>query len=985
MTDTKTQATEFLWRRLSEPPELFGQPLDFHPWWWLAVALPLVLVALVAIYLLYVREHRTIGWPWAGFLAAVRTLTVMVLFLIWLLPATRQVEWSEQRSRVLILSDGSGSMHLSDDPPADVPGTLRRTRQELVLELLTRQAAAAPSSADDATKLATQAEAPIEQRPLVPRLLERNPLFLFRFGERLDPNPWIIEGPSPPDASAWSQRLQPVTRATLADPVAGVVLDELAQAAAQLQSVDQLNPELRQRREKEVIENLERALAERERVLARLLNRTNLGASLGELLDREGNNLIQGIIVISDGRSNTGSQQELEEALKKARDIPIFTVGVGRHREAINLRLLDVLGPGRVQPEDEFPIRVVVEGENVPRQQEATVILNVEKPNGTKEDLPAHKVTLTPTTGRLATGAAEFRITNPEKLKGDWKLRGRVEPVRGEQTRGDNASEEPTIVKVEDRKLSVLLFASAPTREYQFLRSLLTREQDKFDLAIHLQSFQSGTVQDIDPKRLLEKFPSDLRERDAEPSNLGHYDVIIAFDPDWKQVPRSSLENLRRWVTDFGGGLVAIAGPVHTFALARDRDLEPIRDLYPVELDNEATYFVVAERPSRDPWALNWGPGAATQPFLDLTDSGDPTRVLEGWEDFFDVTRNPDTGVADAAARRGFFTFFPLKDAKPGATIIARFSDPARDFLTRRGERQPFLVTHKAGKGPVFYIGSGEMYRLREYSDKFHERFWTKLVRHLGKREAARGLLVVGSRYVEGDIVVVEAQVFDAELRPLKPDPNAKVLLKVVPPETVTDAPREWHDGLPMEADTGRPGWFTVRFQAKKSGKYGIEVRIPGSNEKLLGKFRVESSDPERDDARPDLAALHRIATEAKKASMLDERKRPDLLKALAKAREAILSEEQAGSPGARALAETAAGDRLFFDLETAPWIAECIDSTVVPFRTEGKVSDIWDKGWTVFSDLEHPDDADGPPWALVLVVLLLSFEWLTRKLLKLA
>jgi hypothetical protein len=884
---------------------------------------------------------------------------------------------------VLVLADVSGSVHTSDDPPADVPGMLRRTRQDLVLELLSRNAVTL-SLADDPAK-AAPADVPVEKQALIPRLLERNPLFIYRFGERLDPNPWTLEGDKLPEAAAWAQRLQPRTRSSLNEPVPADVLDDLAKAGAQARAAEQFEGEARERREKELIETLERSLAERERVLARLLNRTNLGGSLSELLDREGNNLIKGLIVISDGRSNTGSQQELEDALKKAKDIPIFTIGVGRHREAVNLRLVDVLGPGRVQPEDEFPIRVVVEGENVPRQQEATVVLNIEKPNGTREDLSAQQISLTPTTGRLATGTAEFRITNPEKLKGDWKLRGRVEPVRGELTRGDNASEEPALVKVEDRKLSVLLFASAPMRDYQFLRSLLTREQDKFDLAIHLQSFQSGTVQDIDPKRLLEKFPSELRERDAEPNNLGHYDVIVAFDPDWKQVPKSSLENLKRWVEDFGGGLVVVAGPVHTFGLARERELEPIRELYPVYLDDQATYFVIAERPSKEPWALNWGPGAAQQPFLDLTDSGDKTKVLEGWEDFFEVVRNPDTGVADMPARRGFFSFFPLKDAKPGATVIARFSDPAKEYLTGRGERQPFLVLHKAGKGPVLYIGSGEMYRLREYSDKFHERFWTKLIRHLGKREAGRGLLVVGSRYVEGDIVVAEAQVFDAELRPLKPEANAKVLLHVIPPEGVTDIPREWRDGLPMEPDTGRPGWFTVRFQVKKSGKYGIEVRIPGSNEKLQGKFRVESSDPERDDTRPDHALLHRIATEASKVQLLDERKRPELMKALAKSREAALTQAQDASPGARAMAETAAGDRMLFDLETAPWIAECIDSTVIPFRTEGKLSDIWDKGWTVFADLEHPDDATGPPWALVLVVGLLSVEWLTRKLLKLA
>src|SRR5262249_2792224 len=134
-------------------------------------------------------------------------------------------------------------------------------------------------------------------------------------------------------------------------------------------------------------------------------------------------------------------------------------------------------------------------------------------------------------------GAAEFRLANPERLKGDWKLSARVMPIKGEASRSDNQLAEPTIVKVEDRKLSVLLISSGPLHDYQFLRALLAREQDKFDVTLWLQSAQAGTVQDVDAKHLLDRFPTELRDRDADPMNLGNYDVIVAFDADWRQVP----------------------------------------------------------------------------------------------------------------------------------------------------------------------------------------------------------------------------------------------------------------------------------------------------------------------------------------------------------------------------------------------------------------------------------------------------------------
>ena len=90
-----------MWRRLSEAPELFGQSLDISPWLWLPVGWLVLLGAFFLVFFFYVREVRTVGWLWASFLASLRTATILSIFLLWLLPATRTVEWTEQRSRVL--------------------------------------------------------------------------------------------------------------------------------------------------------------------------------------------------------------------------------------------------------------------------------------------------------------------------------------------------------------------------------------------------------------------------------------------------------------------------------------------------------------------------------------------------------------------------------------------------------------------------------------------------------------------------------------------------------------------------------------------------------------------------------------------------------------------------------------------------------------------------------------------------------------------
>lgn len=98
-------------------------------------------------------------------------------------------------------------------------------------------------------------------------------------------------------------------------------------------------------------------------------------------------------------------------------------------------------------------------------------------------------------------------------------------------------------------------------------------------------------VQDIPPEKLLTRFPDLFDSTTVDPNekiyDLASYDVIVAFDPDWKQVNDLSMNLLRTWV-DKGGGLIVIAGPLHTLELARPgaekEKLKPILDLYPVVL-----------------------------------------------------------------------------------------------------------------------------------------------------------------------------------------------------------------------------------------------------------------------------------------------------------------------------------------------------------------------------------------------------------------
>lgn len=273
-------------------------------------------------------------------------------------------------------------------------------------------------------------------------------------------------------------------------------------------------------------------------------------------------------------------------------------------------------------------------------------------------------------------------------------------------------AEEPA---AKQKPVRVLLVTTDASREFVFGEALLIRaEQAKqVELAVYASATESKVAADAQ----LKHFPNLLRPADrvkAEEKlyNLSRYEVVIAVDFDWTKVEPESLVLLQKWV-ERGGGLIVTAGPMHTPALARAKPndaLQPVRELLPVVFhkpDNQPAAAPV----NRTPVVLTFGENKPAVPFLKLDPDG--KNDLAGWDDFF----------GGVPPRRGFFMCFPVESVKKGAVAPAKFE------LVRE-KAQPWLATHTVGKGRVMWFGSSEIWRLRAYSEAFHERFWLEMTRY---------------------------------------------------------------------------------------------------------------------------------------------------------------------------------------------------------------------------------------------------------------
>ncbi len=993
---------------------------------WYAVVFAALLFGHSFVVASYVRDARSIGW-WSLLLGFLRTLVYLILAAAFMLPAVQKWDNSEKHSRVLLVIDVSPSFTQISDDIASGNAAKPKTRLQKVLDYLTS-----------------------DQVNFLSRLLEKNPVFAYRFASRLDDEPQMFEEGKPTgwtseDFQAWakydfkpyvlrgvSKEGQDSIKAMSAWKGTEPGTAEWAIAWAKLPESETVPASLSDA-DKSAANDNRLKLEKRVDVARSIVLGTNVPESLVAVANREGANMVKAIIVVSDGRSNLGTESAYKQFRERAmRDnIPVFTIGVGESRDTVSIAITEIQAPDRAPPDEQFKIVVEADAVGLPNA-EVTVELDLYMPGrDPKKDGKDHTLTAQLKFQGETTpphGTAEF-VIDPEKLPdglteeskkvgkhrqmkaGQWSAIARIARDKREIFAEPFHVSPIRSFQVIDRPLRILMFGGA-TREFQTLRTLIVREvqQNRAELSICLQSEggRAGTaVQDVPPERLLTRFPDRLDTTNKPTDkpedkyyNLNEYDLVIAFDPDWTEkdaagnfrIADEHIKNLQNWVDNLGGGLIYVAGPINTYQLARAEEtgrLKPLLDVMPV-VPEDIILFTSKGIP-RSPRRLTLKPN----PEFDVLklagdDSDDP---VAGWEAFF---TGRDKYVPDPDVRKnlnpakGFYAYYPVKLTKPGSSTLVEFLAIGEQG---QSEPKPWLVTTQPSRGRSAFLASGEIWRLRAYDQDYYDRFWIKLSRYAAANRdlrAARGRVLVGKEFTSGSQVRVQARLLAPNGQPyemkaqtpkftivqLKADDDAKLKefgpfeLKARKSGSEFDG---YYGGL-IQADA-------TRFPPGADFRYRVVVDVPESpGDKLTGDFVLKQSDPELDNTRPDFAALEQAAGTLDQVAV--NIKNPATLEKL---------------KGAETDAKNV---KLAFRLSNPDKVAlipDCIDSKVSSQRNRGAVEDLWDKGPTIVHNLNN--DTYSVDWfsmdkthqlfdmsyLLLSTVGLLSLEWLIRKLLRLA
>ncbi|MCA9198728.1 MAG: hypothetical protein KDA87_14365 [Planctomycetales bacterium] len=546
---------------------------------------------------------------------------------------------------------------------------------------------------------------------------------------------------------------------------------------------------------------------------------TRLGEAIRWVVERERGGPIAGVVVITDGAGNAGINHAIAADAAKQAQIPVFPIGMGSDRRPTNVRLVDLEAPRRVYPGDDFQLTAYVQAFGMLGSLKLELFSRPESADASGDVLEQEATVTLAEDGAVVP--VKMEVT-PDQV-GQRIYSVKVSPGPQDLDNSDNV--QTANVSVVDRKTKVLMLAGGPMREYRFARNMLYRDKE-VTTHVLLQTAELETAQEAD--EVLSEFPD-------SPEEMFEYDCVIALDPDWREFSESQIELLDRWVAEKAGGLILVAGPVYIPEWTRtqqgDSKLAPIRSLYPVTFYSRGSLSVRLGRVTSDnAWPVRLTDDGLRSEFLWLEDEADASQQV--WSEF-----------------DGVYGYAAVKDIKPGTKVYGYFSDPDTEI---DGQLPVLMAGQFFGAGRVFYLGSGEMWRLRELDDAYFERFYTKLVREVSQgrllRDSSRGILLVDTqRAMLGDTITVRASLSDAQFRPLE---REQVQAQLVRPngsrsELILRQPK----------DTNRAGMFMGQFPAILEGEYSIELIIPESEDELLTqevKVRMpalELEKPQRDDA----------------------------------------------------------------------------------------------------------------------------------------
>ena len=527
-----------------------------------------------------------------------------------------------------------------------------------------------------------------------------------------------------------------------------------------------------------------------------------------------------GIILVSDGADNSDDDPLATAQDFGARQIPVFTIGVGQEDIPQDIGIVDVRAAKTVLEGSVFNVQVAVNHQGYEGQEVELSIMD-------GDTQVVSDVVILGAEGVTRRFELEITPERPDLIVYDLN----VELQAGEIIDKNN-SYSFLVDNTEKEALDILYLEGHPRNEYKFIRRAVSGD-NSLRLATYLQTgpekyYRQGIESATE---LSSGFPEDREE-------LFEYEAIVLGDIEFDFFDADQLQMLEDFVAERGGGFL-MSGMVDEEFIG-----SPIADILPVILVEEG--FLPAH--------LRGGIRRGAHPtgelfYPRLTSNGEFSPVLRL--------------SADDSENQALWRQLPELQGtyvtgriKPGAEVLIE-----HPLLQYQNQALPLLASQRYGSGRSMSLTTASTWRwqmMLPAADESHEILWRQILRWLSVSAPERITIEFDREFYNvGDEVNVRAIVLNNEY---EADNDATLWMQTSNPlEEFIDAPMEW--------DIEEDGVYRASFIAEEEGVYSLLVDVASaagetsdSSAEKTAAFVVTSSLREYTNAELDSGLMARIA-----------------------------------------------------------------------------------------------------------------------------
>lgn len=497
---------------------------------------------------------------------------------------------------------------------------------------------------------------------------------------------------------------------------------------------------------------------------------TPIGDSLREVINRKRGQPLAGVVLVTDGANNSGSQPREVAALLRAEGVPLYVYGVGitSPRDII---VANIFAPDVTFVKDEVPVTVRVRSQGL-NGQTARVRLQLNSTTVAEKEILFG-----------ADGEQVVPMTFTPQAQGEFDLIASIEPRDDETVKENNSVSQH--LKVVDSKIHVLLADQSPRWEFRYLQAMFLRDR-RVELKCFLVESDPAIARGTNTP-YVDHFPS---QRD----DISKYDLVIFGDIDPRKLSPNQLETLRYFVSELGGSFVMLAGKKFAPHAYRRTVLD---QMLPVEFDSLPITATepVAEKPIR----------------LELTSAGRANlmmRLSDREEESAAIWKQLPPIYWDAKVSR----------PKPAAEVLLVDPDPGKES---RFGKMPVVAMQQYGQGQVLYVGTDNTWRWRKnVGDVYYTTLWGQVAQRMAMLHVLGGskrtrLSTDRKSYVTGERVQVFARLQTPAAEPLQ-EPTVKGVFGLRSGGKRTE--------VILRAAPDHPGLYRGEFVAPLPGQYQFFV-----------------------------------------------------------------------------------------------------------------------------------------------------------------